>query len=331
MEKIIAVIVSYNRHTQLVQCIEALRNQTRQPDEILVVNNGSTDYTSVWLDKQTDVVQFYQENVGSAGGYHAGIKWAYDQGYTWIWCMDDDSYPRYDALEMLMEYRGEGLSLLNSAVLNRADKKTFVWKMKSYKTIDEVEEDVINGVCHPFNGALIHQKIVAQVGLPKSNLFFWGEGSEYYYRIVKQHKIAAKTITKSIQYHPAHCYEIRAEWNYATSWKMYFYVRNRFQVLQTKMGNTVFALVAYLCFVLAFCGVILFYQKTNKLKKMAFAFSPMVHALTGNYVATADSVIEGLKSSQKKTVLATMLSKLRKRMLSIFVPSFGENPGAATI
>jgi hypothetical protein len=64
---------------------------------------------------------------------------------------------------------------------------------------------------------------------------------------------------------------------------------------------------------------------------MAFAFSPMVHALSGNYVATADSVIEGLKSSQKKTVLATMLSKLRKRMLSIFVPSFGENPGAATI
>ena len=112
---------------------------------------------------------------------------------------------------------------------------------------------------------------------------------------------------------------------------MYFYVRNRFQVLQTKMGNTVFALVAYLCFVLAFCGVILFYQKTDKLKKMAFAFSPMVHALTGNYAATADSVIEGLKASQKKTVLATMLSKLRKRMLSIFVPSFGENPGAATI
>ena len=55
MEKVIAVIVSYNRQALLAECIQALRAQTRKPDAILVVNNGSTDNTAVWLDAQQDV------------------------------------------------------------------------------------------------------------------------------------------------------------------------------------------------------------------------------------------------------------------------------------
>ena len=51
MERILALVVSHNRHAQLVNCIEAIRRQTTQPEAILVVNNGSSDYTSVWLDK----------------------------------------------------------------------------------------------------------------------------------------------------------------------------------------------------------------------------------------------------------------------------------------
>ncbi len=77
MEKVIAVIVSYNRQALLAECIQALRSQTRKPDAILVVNNGSTDNTAVWLDAQQDVYHITQQNIGSAGGFNTGITWAY--------------------------------------------------------------------------------------------------------------------------------------------------------------------------------------------------------------------------------------------------------------
>ena len=52
MKKVIAIVVTHNRHQLLVECINGLRGQTQPLDQILVINNGSSDYTGVWLDKQ---------------------------------------------------------------------------------------------------------------------------------------------------------------------------------------------------------------------------------------------------------------------------------------
>ena len=67
MEKAIAVVVSYNRSNLLAACIDALRNQTRKPDAILVVNNGSTDNTEAWLQQQQDIFFITQKNKTNAG------------------------------------------------------------------------------------------------------------------------------------------------------------------------------------------------------------------------------------------------------------------------
>ncbi|MEO7306975.1 MAG: glycosyltransferase, partial [Ferruginibacter sp.] len=93
MEKVIAVVVTYNRQALLSECITALRNQSRPLDGILIVNNGSTDGTEKWLAAQKDIHFINQENLGSSGGFSTGIQWAYQNDYAWIWCMDDDGYP----------------------------------------------------------------------------------------------------------------------------------------------------------------------------------------------------------------------------------------------
>ena len=103
MEKVIAVVVTYNRKALLVECINALRAQSRPLDGILIVNNGSTDGTEEWLQQQTDIQFISQKNTGSSGGFSTGISWAYSNGYSWIWCMDDDGYPKQDALEKILE------------------------------------------------------------------------------------------------------------------------------------------------------------------------------------------------------------------------------------
>ncbi|NIK74661.1 glycosyltransferase involved in cell wall biosynthesis [Thermonema lapsum] len=43
--KVFATVVTHNRIESLKKCIEHLRKQTRKPDAIIIINNGSTDHT----------------------------------------------------------------------------------------------------------------------------------------------------------------------------------------------------------------------------------------------------------------------------------------------
>lgn len=295
MEKTIAVVVSYNRQALLCECIEALRNQTKKPDAILVVNNGSTDGTADWLATQTDIHFISQTNLGSGGGFHTGIKWAFQHNFSWIWCMDDDGYPHPTALQNLLANEpAEHRALLNCAVLNKEDKKSFVWKTSSYQTIDEVNETRIEGIGHPFNGTLIHRSIVEKTGLPRSPLFLWGDETEYYYRITRKYHYPVYTIPSSIHYHPAAAFSLQKDWNHQQTWKMYFYIRNRLHIHQAKFKNKIISYCNYACFLIALSGMILLFQKTDRLKKIGFMFWPVKDAVTYNFKATPGTILERL-------------------------------------
>jgi len=97
----IAIVVTYNRLPLLKECIGALLAQTRRPDEIVVINNSSTDGTEEWLHTQP-VVVVTQPNGGGAAGFHRGIREAYGRGADWIWLMDDDTIATPTALEHLL-------------------------------------------------------------------------------------------------------------------------------------------------------------------------------------------------------------------------------------
>ena len=321
MEKVIAVVVTYNRQALLSECIYALRNQTRRLDAILVVNNGSTDNTNNWLVSQKDLFFITQDNTGSGGGFNSGIEWAYKHGYSWIWCMDDDGYPKEDALENLLNKDDGALKLFNCAVINKEDKKTFVWKTGNYKTICDVDKKLIKDVAHPFNGTLIHRNIIERVGTPKASLFLWGDETEYYYRIMIKNEIPVYTVTDSIHYHPAAGFTYKKDWDYKSTWKMYFYIRNRFQIHQSKFSGKLLAFLNYICFLCSFAGVILFYQKTDKVKKMKFIFWPATDAFSNNFNVTPQLILSRLNNEE--TIHLTEFLKLYIRNIrSIILTPF---------
>ncbi|MDO5546579.1 MAG: glycosyltransferase [Eubacteriales bacterium] len=102
-----AVVVTYNRLDLLRQCVEALRAQTASCD-ILIVDNASTDGTTQWAVSQTDVLyRNTGSNLGGAGGFNLGMRWAVEAGFDYVWVMDDDTLPQPDALEKLLE--GDGV------------------------------------------------------------------------------------------------------------------------------------------------------------------------------------------------------------------------------
>ena len=61
--KIIAVVVTYNRLELLKRSMDSC-GRTNRLSDIIVVNNGSTDGTKEWLDKQDDLTVIHQSNVG---------------------------------------------------------------------------------------------------------------------------------------------------------------------------------------------------------------------------------------------------------------------------
>ncbi len=185
--KIAAVVVTYNRLELLKKCIESLRNQTRKPDEIIVINNSSTDGTLEWLTQQQDLTVITQENSGSAGGQYTGISTAYEKGYDWIWTMDEDVFANNESLEKLLKYseisfcinplkiHSDGTEVTWEHIFHPGYGKLFFMPNISFK--NGKEWCFVNTVC--FEGMLIHREIVSKIGYPDSRFFIDGDDVIY--------------------------------------------------------------------------------------------------------------------------------------------------------
>jgi rhamnopyranosyl-N-acetylglucosaminyl-diphospho-decaprenol beta-1,3/1,4-galactofuranosyltransferase len=234
-KRIAAVVVTYNRLNLLKEGIEAIRNQSRKPEAIIAVNNGSTDGTDMWLASQNDLIVYNQQNVGGAGGFNRGIKEAYDAGFDWIWVMDDDGYPALNCLEKLIEatIKRPDVSVWGSIVLDRDNPTNLAFDCEQVTTYTgEINWDIefINNWAPVFNGVLFSRDIIKKVGYPNPSLFIWGDEVDYFER-TKREGIIAST-TKAVFYHPKdRLYSTRHRDQFVydgpLNWKAYCFFRNR--------------------------------------------------------------------------------------------------------
>lgn len=100
--RIAAVVVTHNRPALLLQVVEALQAQSRQPDAIYIVDNASRTETQALLARTRGVIVLRSEiNLGGTGGFTLGMDRARTGGCDWVWLLDDDAIPRRDGLEKL--------------------------------------------------------------------------------------------------------------------------------------------------------------------------------------------------------------------------------------
>ena len=212
--RVIAVIVTYNRMALLRQCVDAVLGQTRPPDAVVVVNNGSDDGTADMLDTEyagAIVRVQMRRNVGGAGGFYRGIVWAYDDGADWLWLMDDDGIPAQDGLEVMLrpDYSAR-LALMNPLVVSLDDPTDLSFGVMvngiATKSVPLIRSelrgaDVLAGQINPFNGTLVSREVVRKVGLPKREMFIWGDEVDYTNR-VQRAGFPFGTILSSTHRHP---------------------------------------------------------------------------------------------------------------------------------
>jgi len=109
----VTVIVTRDRPALLAQCLIAVLGQSLRPDQVIVVDNASGPETRDLLTMHSGVRTLrLPQNAGGAGGFHAGIELALQDGAEWLWLMDDDGRP-HDA--------GYVRSFVRTAVSHRAE------------------------------------------------------------------------------------------------------------------------------------------------------------------------------------------------------------------
>ncbi|MVM35513.1 glycosyltransferase [Spirosoma sp. HMF4905] len=239
MDRIAAVVVTYNRLNDLQQCLTSLYQQTQPPNAIYVINNGSTDGTGEWLSTQSDLTVVTQPNLGGAGGFATGIERAHGDGYDWIWCMDDDCLAAPDALEQLVlaPYIGPCIKNCISINMHKRDELAFyVYRPnKTFRLVRDMSPfALVYGVASFFNGTLISSEVIDQIGIPDKKLFIWGDEVEYMTRAQKM-GFPVATVPKSVFYHPPSVDRDGIPWPGA--WKNYYRVRNERRVFQNDHGD----------------------------------------------------------------------------------------------
>jgi rhamnopyranosyl-N-acetylglucosaminyl-diphospho-decaprenol beta-1,3/1,4-galactofuranosyltransferase len=104
--RLLAVVVTYRRPTDLALTLDSLKLQTRQPDETLVVDNDPDGSARDIADRRGLPYVCTGDNMGPAGGIAVGMKWALnnaDDDDMVALIDDDDPVTGIDILERLTE------------------------------------------------------------------------------------------------------------------------------------------------------------------------------------------------------------------------------------
>jgi GT2 family glycosyltransferase len=191
-----SVTTAYNAARVLPRHVESLFRQTRPLQEIVVVDNGSTDNTAALLAERYSQVTVLglSENLGAAGAWYAGLEYAaLKKRHDWVWAFDDDSVPQANALELLLD----GIEKLN-------DTDQQVGMVAPLPIHEET------GTCYPpllwrdgfvrpshellnqqiwfadlviASGCMVRREVVEKIGLPRSDFFMDFFDFEYCLRV----------------------------------------------------------------------------------------------------------------------------------------------------
>ncbi len=194
-----AVVVTYNRRALLEQNLAALQAADPKPDHVLVVDNASTDGTPDLVREQYGWAELLElpDNQGGAGGFHEGMKHAYEQGAEWIWVMDDDTIPQPGTLGELLAAR-DRVPKDAPAPLVLASK--VVWedgrihpmnapgfeRNRPERLVAGAEQGLMPLRCATFVSLMVHRDAIARHGLPLKHYFIWSDDIEFTARILRR-------------------------------------------------------------------------------------------------------------------------------------------------
>jgi GT2 family glycosyltransferase len=204
MSSISVIIVNYNSSPQLSQCLDTLRRYYPAGEEIIVVDNASTDGSRDLVRNHYPEVDLVclPENLGFPGGVNAGIQAAVGEA---LLILNSDVYLTASTVSQLIDYltSADDIGLVGPAQVSLTGEPfltfhrnpgliqelidTFflwdVWRYRVFKNwilnLKPVTADVdwLSGAA-----MLANKKTVDEVGMFDERVFMYGEEFDFQYR-----------------------------------------------------------------------------------------------------------------------------------------------------
>jgi GT2 family glycosyltransferase len=184
--KLGAFVTTHHRPAVLRQTLERMLRQTRPPEYVLVIDNGSdpaTERVVRGFDAARIGYHRMGHNGGPAGASAYGLRRLADEGFDWILCGDDDDPPLTDdTLERLMRIVQTAEQPLGMV---GATGTPWDWQQGRRVLQFPLPErgicyvDVVGGSKVP----IVSRSVVEQVGVPNAAFFFGYDDFEYCLRI----------------------------------------------------------------------------------------------------------------------------------------------------
>lgn len=197
MVSVAAVVVTFNRLEKLKTVLASIAAQTHPVETLFVIDNASTDGTAEYLSGlelpvPVEVVTM-ATNLGGAGGFTEGMRRGYASGADHVWIMDDDCYPKPDALAALIAGFDGAVSELGPDVPFACSVVEFtdgsICEMNNPvptwdwgRLLVKGQQNVMVTACS-FVSVLIPRWAIAEYGFPYAEYFIWFDDREYTLRL----------------------------------------------------------------------------------------------------------------------------------------------------
>lgn len=238
-ESVAIVVVTYNRAELLEPMLAGLKRLDPAPDRVIVVDNASTDRTPEVLAAADVETIRSPENLGGAGGFHLGVKAAYEQGFDQIWLMDDDVIPAPDCLgvllareeDCLMAVREDSRGQLAEYAATRFDlARPWAIKPKTASVVSTYPDrasmpETVELENVAFEGFMVSRRVVDAIGLPDASFFIFYDDCDYAIRARRAgftiHAVRDAVLVRQLDFDQQHD---------LAGWKGYYMYRNLFAV-----------------------------------------------------------------------------------------------------
>lgn len=249
--KIAAVIVTYNRLDKLKKALEAYEAQERPVDDLIIVDNCSTDGTRDFLrdwENEDGVsnrhVIYMNENLGGSGGFHDGCEFALTLAPDWILVGDDDAYPDKQIISNFNTYIAshdtDDVSSICSIVLNSDNTiachhRRILEVKRHYQIVrrNSTEEDYLKESfpisLFSYVGTFMRADSLRKVGVCIRDFFIYYDDSEHSIRMSKTGQIICVPCLKF--FHDDASIIARKANGKSVLWRDYYEKRNRLYTL----------------------------------------------------------------------------------------------------
>ncbi|MDM5207493.1 glycosyltransferase [Cytobacillus kochii] len=164
MEPLVSVVIPFYNCQYVDQAIESVLQQTYKNIELIVVDDGSTEYVHLVQAYKDKLTYIYQRNKGTAAALNTGIKAAKGKYIAWLSADDLFEHEKIEKQVDFMEDRLVDMSFTNYDIINENNEVMMKNLTINFLSTNHIYETFL--YYNPVNGCtvMIKKDVFNEVG-----------------------------------------------------------------------------------------------------------------------------------------------------------------------